>query len=72
MTTIDPRLGDYAGRTEFALMMGKSPRTISRWIAQPDGLPYLTLGNEVLIPIGGARAWMAAKVKRPNQRRKAA
>ena len=68
---IDARLGDYETRPTFAAMVGKSTRTISRWTALPDGLPYVRLGNEVLIPIPEAREWIARRLKRPNPRRRA-
>jgi hypothetical protein len=69
MTSIDPRLGEYASPEEFGKMIGRSRRTVTRMMARPNGLPYLPFGNETLIPIPLARDWMAAGIKRPNQRR---
>lgn len=71
MSAIDPRLGEYAEHNEFARMIHRSPRTVSRMIAQPDGLPHLRLGASTLIPIDQARAWLASRVRQPNARRKA-
>ena len=71
MSQIDPALGNYIPIEEFAAMVGKCRRTVSRWIARPDGLPHLPLGNETHIPITEAREWLAARIKRPNPRRRA-
>jgi hypothetical protein len=68
--SIDVRLGDYVRLTEFANMVGKTRRTLSRWINQPDGLPYLRLGREIHVPLAHARDWLASRIRRPNPRRR--
>ena len=72
MSQIDPALGEYIPLEAFAAMVGKCRRTVSRWIAQPDGLPHLPLGRETHIPLPEARAWIASRIKRPNPRRRTA
>jgi hypothetical protein len=66
---IDPRLGDYEPLVEFAKMVRRSPRTVSRWIAQPDGLPHMRLGPETHIPVDEGREWLAKKITRHNPAR---
>lgn len=70
MPAIDPTLGDFVTRDEFAAMLRRSPRTVSRWLAQPRGLPHLVLGNRVLISVPDARAWLAGQIRQPNPPRK--
>ena len=70
MTKIDPSLGEYLPhRATLRECSSKTRRTVSRWIAPPDGLPHLQLGTDTYIPLPEAREWIASKVKRPNQRR---
>jgi len=69
---IDPSLGEYDPLDVFARKIDRSTRTVSRMIAQPDGLPHLRLGRETYIPVDEGRAWLASRVKRPNPRRRSA
>ena len=69
---VDPRLGEYVSEPVFAKMVGRHPRTTRRWRNEPDGLPYLPLGNEILIHIPTARDWLAKRIIHPNKRRRAA
>jgi hypothetical protein len=64
-------MADYAGEDEFARINGISKRTVERYRAQPDGLPYLEFGGRIHIPIEESREWLRARIKRPNQRRRA-
>ena len=41
---IDPRLGDYAPINEFAEMISRTRRTVSKMIKEVDGLPHLRHG----------------------------
>jgi hypothetical protein len=62
-------LKDYADVEPFAAEAKREPRTIRRWMKQPNGLPYVKLGNRVLIHIPTARAWLASRMCHPNPRR---
>jgi hypothetical protein len=66
---LDPRLGEFVSVADFAKMIGKSKRTVSRLIHQPDGLPHLPFGNAMLISIPDAKAWFAGRTMQPNPRR---
>jgi hypothetical protein len=71
--TISPYfLVDYLDLEPFAAQVGRDPRTVRRWMSQPDGLPYVRLGNRLLVHIPSAREWLLSRVHRPNQRRVAA
>ena len=73
MSQIDPALGDYIPVETFASMVGTTRRTISRWMAQPDGLPHLHLGRQTYVPTEQARDWIASRVnRRPPVRRRGA
>jgi hypothetical protein len=66
MTQIDRRLGEYVPILEFAKMVNRSRRTVSKMIAQPDGLPHLRFGPETHIPLAEAREWLAKRIRRRN------
>jgi hypothetical protein len=65
-------LTDYAEVEAFAAEVKRSPRTVIRWMDEPNGLPYTKLGNRRLIHIPSARAWMLSRVRRRNPRRRTA
>jgi hypothetical protein len=52
----------------FAKDIGKHTRTVLRWM-EFDGLPYTRLGNQRLIHLATARAWLMRRL-RPNPRRR--
>ena len=62
-------LDDFADLEPFAAKVGRDPRTVRRWLNQPDGLPFTRLGNRILIHIPSAREWMLGRMRRPNPRR---
>jgi hypothetical protein len=64
-------LSDYLLDDDFCKQTDISPRTSHRYRNQPNGLPYMEWGGRIYIPIEPAREWFRARVKRPNQRRKA-
>jgi hypothetical protein len=68
---LDPRLGDYVHIEEFARMVNKTRRTITRWMGRPDGLPFLKLGRETHIPLDSARQWIANRAAplKPTRRK---
>jgi hypothetical protein len=43
----------------FAVEAQRSPRTIRRWMNQPNGLPFIKLGSRVLIRVESAKKWIA-------------
>jgi hypothetical protein len=62
-------LDGYIPQEQFAKDLDVDVRTIDRYRAQPDGLPYVKLGGKIFIPLDIAREWLLGRVKRPNQRR---
>ncbi|MFO1125100.1 MAG: hypothetical protein U1E25_07350 [Methylocystis sp.] len=65
-------LAGYVDEVTFAAEARISQRTSARYRKQPDGLPYVEFGGRIYIPLTEAREWLGAKIKRPNQRRRAA
>ena len=65
-------LEDFLDLEPLAAQVDRDPRTVRRWLNQPDGLPFTRLGNRILIHVPSARAWMLSRVQRPNPRRGAA
>jgi hypothetical protein len=61
-------LSDYAEVPQIAAEAKKHPRTILRWMDQPDGLPFVKLGNRRLVHIPTARQWLLGRMKNPNPR----
>jgi hypothetical protein len=62
-------LEDFLDLEPFAAQVDRDPRTVRRWLNQPDGLPYTRLGNRILIHVPSARAWMFDRMRRPNPQR---
>jgi hypothetical protein len=62
-------LDDYQDLEPFAKGLGRHPRTIMRWTDQPDGLPYLKLGNRVLFHVPTAKAWIFGRMRTANPRK---
>jgi hypothetical protein len=62
-------LADYVEIDEFAKQVDRCTRSVWRWTRKADGLPYVRLGNRLLIHIPTARAWLLARMHRPNRRR---
>ncbi len=71
MTGLDPRLGENEHYKEFAKNNHRSPRTILRWMDEPNGLPYFVLGNRRFVNIPVARDWLLSRIRRPNRRKAA-
>ena len=61
-------LVDYLDLEAFANECGRDPRTVRRWLNEPDGLPYTRIGNRILIHIPSAREWLFARMRHPNPR----
>jgi hypothetical protein len=69
---IAPELGAFIHIDEFARMVNRDRRTVSRWIHdRPPGaaLPHIKLGREVHIPLQAAREWLAYKPTTTGRRR---
>jgi len=47
----------------FAAEVKRNPRTVRRWIDQPNGLPYTKLGNRILIHLPTARDWIMSRMQ---------
>jgi hypothetical protein len=59
-------LTDCVDLEPFAAELGRHPRT---WMGEPDGLPFIRIGNRVLVHIPTAREWLLNRMRHPNQRR---
>lgn len=65
-------LAGYVTRAELAAEWNCHERTIARYEAQPDGLPFLYIGGRKLYRIADAMAFMERRVTKPNPVRKSA
>ena len=61
---------DFVDLEPFAVQAKRHPRTVRRWLDEPDGLPFTRIGSRILIHIPTARAWMLNRMRRPNARRR--
>jgi hypothetical protein len=66
--SIDELLTDFADLEPFAAQVGRDPRTVRRWMNEPDGLPYTKIGSRILIHIPTAREWMLGRIRRSARR----
>ena len=48
-------LADFLDLEPFAKEVDRDPRTVRRWLDQPNGLPYSRIGNRILIHVPTAR-----------------
>jgi hypothetical protein len=62
-------LADYLDLEPFATEVKRHPRTVRRWLDQPDGLPHTRIGNRILIHIPTAKEWIFSRMRKPNARR---
>jgi hypothetical protein len=65
----DNLLQDFVDLNPFAEQVNRDPRTVRRWIDQPNGLPFTRIGNRLLIHIPTARKWLLGRVRQRNPRR---
>jgi len=68
-------LEDFLDLEPFAAEVERDPRTIRRWLYQPDGLPYTRIGNRILIHVPTARDWLMSRMnnvarKQPRTRKR--
>jgi hypothetical protein len=62
-------LQDFLDLEPFASEVDRDPRTVRRWMNQPDGLPYSRIGNRILVHVPTAREWILSRMHKPNARR---
>jgi hypothetical protein len=55
----------------IARMIQVTVRTVNRYSAMPDGMPYIVLGRRRLYHIPSVREWLLNRMITPNPRRKA-
>jgi len=68
-------LEDFLDLEPFAAEVKRDPRTIRRWLDEPDGLPYTRIGNRILIHVPTARDWLMSRMnnvarKQPRVRKR--
>jgi hypothetical protein len=59
-------LSDYLDLEPFAKEVSRHPRTVRRWMDEPNGLPFTRIGNRILVHIPTARAWIFGRMRKPN------
>lgn len=69
---MSPILEDFLTRDQLANELRVSSRTLIRWQNQQDGLPYVELGGRIFYRRSSVIAWIEARERHPNQRRRAA
>jgi hypothetical protein len=64
-------LEDLLELEPFAAEVKRHPRTVRRWIDQPNGLPFTRLGKRILIHVPTARDWIMNQMQNIEIPRKA-
>ena len=62
---------DYDEESAWAAAYNVAQRTVARYRAMPNGLPFVQFGGKIYIPREESKAWLRARIQRPNQRRRA-
>jgi hypothetical protein len=70
MSNLNSLLSDFADLEPFAAEVKRDPRTVRRWMNEPNGLPYTKIGCRILIHVPTAREWIFGRMRRPNPVRK--
>jgi hypothetical protein len=70
MSDADNLLQDFVDLNPFAEQVDRDPRTVRRWMDQPNGLPFARIGNRLLIHMPTAREWLLNRVRQRNPRRR--
>jgi len=65
-------LDDFVDLEPFAAQVNRDPRTVRRWMTEPNGLPYTRIGNRILLHVPTAREWIFSRMRHPAPRRKSA
>ena len=58
-------LSDFLDLEPFAKQVDRDPRTVRRWLDEPNGLPYSRIGNRILIHVPTAREWIFSRMRMP-------
>jgi hypothetical protein len=70
MSALSTLLEGYIAEADLAAEPdGPSKRTLARYRAESDGLPYLTFRGRIYIPIDEGRDWLKRRIQRPNPRK---
>jgi hypothetical protein len=64
-------LDGFLDLVPFANEVERDPRTVRRWLDQPDGLPSTRLGSRILIHVPTARDWLFSRMRGRNPTRAA-
>jgi hypothetical protein len=65
-------LQDFLDLDPFAAEVKRNPRTVRRWLDEPNGLPYTRIGNRILIHVPTAREWIFNRMKNVTRTRRRA
>ncbi|MCC2651646.1 MAG: hypothetical protein K0Q60_1809 [Microvirga sp.] len=66
---LESLLSEYADLEPFARQLDRHPRTVRRWMDEPNGLPFTRIGSRILIHVPTASQWMMSRMRRPNPQR---
>jgi len=59
-------LNDFISLEEAAKEIHRHPRTLQRWMKQPDGLPFTRMGKSRLLHVPTWQAWLMSRMRTPN------
>lgn len=62
-------LDDYYTSDEMEAEIRRGKKTLRRYEREPDGLPYVRIGNQKFYRKDAAKAWIARRERKPNPRR---
>jgi hypothetical protein len=62
-------LEGYLDLDAVAKQFNKHPRSVRRWTTEPDGMPYVKVGNSIFVHVESAREWLLERTRRHNARR---
>lgn len=59
-------LEEWLDARQMAARFAISKRTLLRWINQPDGLPHVRVGRQILFNVKSINEWLADRETRRN------
>jgi len=59
-------LDEFEDIQAHAARFQKDPRTLRRWMAEPDGLPHTYAGRMPLFKVSWTREWLGSKRRQNN------
>lgn len=62
-------LTGYIDKATLAVELRTTPRSIERYMSEPNGLPSVVIGGRVYFRIDAVQKWLEARERRPNPRR---